>query len=101
MSSSSSSSSSSVKPELKTIGNEAGQEFIEKAIEYCIDNFPTIVNALVRAVVPLEMLEVTHGVRGTIIGRKAGAYRNPDGSVSTVDETVSQFRDALIESTIA
>jgi hypothetical protein len=101
MSSSSSSSSSSVKPEFKTIGIEAGQEYIEKALEYCIDNYPTIVNAFVKGVVPLEMLEVTYGGRGSIIGRKAGAYRNPDGSVSTVDQTVSQFRDALIESTIA
>jgi hypothetical protein len=99
--SSSSSSSSSVKPELKTIGVEAGQEFIEKAIEYSIDAYPTVVNAFARGVLPLEMLEVTHGVRGSIIGRKAGAYRNPDGSISTADQTVSQFRDALIESTIA
>jgi hypothetical protein len=99
--STSSSSSSSVRPELKTVGVESGQEFIEKAIEYCIGAYPSIVNAFAKGVVPVEMLEVTHDVRGSIIGRKAGSYRNIDGSVATEDQTVSQFRSALISSTIA
>ena len=94
-------SSSSVRPELKTVGVEAGQDFIEKAIEYCIGAYPSIVTAFAKGVIPVEMLEVTHDVRGSAIGRRAGSYRTADGTIANEDQTVSQFRNDLISSTIA
>ena len=97
----SSSSTYQSRPELKTVGVEAGQLFLDKAIEYCIERFPELVSMLSVGVVPSEMLEVTHGARGTNIGRKSGSYRNPDGSVAVTDQTVLQYRDSLIASTIA
>jgi hypothetical protein len=89
------------RPELKTVGVEAGQLFLDKAIEYCIERYPELVSMLSVGIVPTVMLEATHGVRGSNIGRKTGSYRNADNSVATTDQTVLQFRDSLIASIIA
>lgn len=96
-----SSSSSSVRPEFKVISVADGQEFMRQVVEFSIDRYPDLVEMLNRGVVPMEMLELPmNSLRGSNIGRKAGAYIG--GKVRLVeDQSASQYREIIIAETIA
>ena len=76
MSSSSSSSYSIPRPELKEISVAAGQEFMRQVVEFCITNYPDLVEILHLGKVPIDVLEISPSIKfGACIGRRAGSYK--------------------------
>ena len=100
MSTSSSSSSavkaSSSEPYFRTIGPSHGNNYLEAVVRYCLSKFPELVN-WIKGKIPLNMIEfkVTY-LNRKLVGRKAGTYQNPDGSIATVDQSAIGYREELV-----
>jgi len=99
--SSSSSSYSIPRPELKDISVSAGQEFMRQVIEFCITNYPDLVEILHLGKVPIDVLEISPSIKfGACIGRKAGSYKT-NGVIATVDQPIHLYREELIAEAIS
>jgi hypothetical protein len=89
-------------PVLRTISVESGNDFLDDVTAHCINHYTDVVRTFVRGLLPLEVIEfATAGRAGEMLARRAGSYRLPNGSVSTVDQCAREYRAELLADIIA
>ena len=89
------------RPVFQVISVEAGQQFISGVLEYCIDRYPDLVEMFHKGVIPIELIELPlSSSKASNIGRKRGSYFSA-GIRASIDQSASQYRDQLIQETIA
>ena len=89
-----------VTPKFNSISPPAGQSYLAFARKYCLQMLSEVVSTFCKGVLPIEMLEFPLPyVKRNMLGRQAGKFYDDAGTLSRVDQSVSDWRRELIAKT--
>ena len=89
-------------PKLTSVSPITGKAYLMAAHKWCLKEFQLIVPLFIKGLAPIEMMENELPLlRRALLARKAGQYKNKLGQLAEASQTQAQFREELINDTLA